>query len=302
MSKHTELLKLSIKDKERRVQAQALQESANTTKVVNENMQKAVELHEQIRIQKENTFKRNKNLKETLLFECIHTLLENCLKPELKKGYENITTTLVSGFIREQGADALLYRFRDKSLLLSEYNSLINEYMTIIKEEDEEATGPNYNISPEVKDEFDNTVLTGDAEYVSNAIRQRVNASINDFLTANAMDQSKIKEILQDTQAKIDNSDASDAVKEEYEMFGKQQIMNVRTKRTKNVLESMINSMSKDAIKNNEIKTLYCNESGKLEIDRIVEHCMVVYTFLEMVNSTKMADIDENYITEFIKM
>ena len=63
-----------------------------------------------------------------------------------------------------------------------------------------------------------------------------------------------------------------------------------------NVLESMITRLSKAALTDSRLKEMYVQENGKLDIDSIVEDCTVMYAFLEMLQTSKIQNIDEAYI------
>ena len=58
--------------------------------------------------------------------------------------------------------------------------------------------------------------------------------------------------------------------------------------------------MAKSIVAEESILESYRLENGKLNMQKIIDTSEVMYTFLEMVNSMKIKDIDNRYLTEVL--
>ena len=63
----------------------------------------------------------------------------------------------------------------------------------------------------------------------------------------------------------------------------------------------MVHSMCESAMKHKETthKEFFA-EGGHLDMGKIVDRTKLMYTFLEMLNTTKIEKIDENYIANVV--
>ena len=157
-----------------------------------------------------------------------------------------------------------------------------------------------------IKDDFFENLNLEDTGDVSDMISQRVMASIDDFIKSNSNDREKIKEILTDAKEKIDqvkaNEDKDDETKteiaESYDHIAKRHITNIRN-RKQNVFNVMVSEMCKNAMKNDDLKREFVTE-GKINVPKVVSRVSLMYTFLETVNTMKLADVNEAYLDEVI--
>ena len=104
--------------------------------------------------------------------------------------------------------------------------------------------------------------------------------------------QNRIKEL--GKKKKNNNS-----LKEAYIDSMERQIVDLKRKRSKGVLEGMIYNVTESSVIDEEMKSIYF-ENGKLNLDKIVEETALLYGFLEMVNLCYMNKVDEQYILDNI--
>lgn len=71
----------------------------------------------------------------------------------------------------------------------------------------------------------------------------------------------------------------------------------VKDRRPMQLLEAMVNNISKDAVKNPENFLLLITE-GTLDVESVMEKTVVLYTFLETLNTAKIENIDEVFIKD----
>ena len=247
------------------------------------------------------------NLRKTLLYECLYSLFDKSLGCQLENAVnDNIKKNLVENYIQEQGAEKIINSFRGKNYLLSEFYRIINKYSDIMLESKrKKCKSKNEQDSIEVddssKDDFFEDINTTDsADEVASLIRNRVSTSVNEFINNNAKDQIELKDIINKAQTDIQNNpNADDSIKESYEYRAKRKIANLN-KRNKGIFESMISNIANSSFKDDNLKKVY-TENGKIKIDFIVENAEIMYTFLEMLNTTEIQRIDESYIETVLK-
>ena len=61
----------------------------------------------------------------------------------------------------------------------------------------------------------------------------------------------------------------------------------------------MVYGMSRIALKNEDAQKVFV-ENAQLNMDKIVEHCEVMYTFLSVLDTCKIVDVNEAYIREML--
>ena len=66
--------------------------------------------------------------------------------------------------------------------------------------------------------------------------------------------------------------------------------------RRRNILESIVRRMSQNIITNDEMRQNFIQESGKLNMNKIIDTTEVMYAFLEMVNTTQIKEVDSKYL------
>lgn len=259
------------------------------------------DIQEQAIKNKNDRFKLYTNIKKTLVYECLNMLLNKSLNSTLESShYDSIKRNLIVNFIEENGVDNILNSFKGKTYMLSEFYRNINKYVTILTEAKKQCTKEEDNVidvDPDVKNDFFVDMDNDDTEDVANTIKTRVTTAVNEFIDQNTKDQIEIKEIIQQTQDKVSQlpANTSDTVRESYENISKQKINKIRSSRVKNVLECMITNIATNVIKNETLKESYMI-NDKLDMDKIVEGATIMYTFLEMLNTAQIKNIDESYI------
>lgn len=258
--------------------------------------------------QRINNSKYNKfcnNVKNYFLVEALSYIFNNSTHMEfISEDNDIIKKNIVNKFVKENNVDELLKSFNDKSILLSELANIITEKYNIVMESIDKNDPETFHISDEVQKDFFEQIKELDIDDITKTIKIRVADAMNDFIQSNTAAKIETKEVLKKAQLKLDelnkNEDVSDAVKESYELMYKKKVNDIRSGKVKNLLESMVYGVSQSVIKNNELKKIYF-EDGKINMDKIVESCTLMYTFLETVNTCKVIDINEEYVSSLIK-
>jgi len=287
------------------VQQDALRDKLRENKLLEENSiveetRKAIfEAMAETQNKRANFFKFQTSVKKSLLAESIYKLFDMGLGIHEQSDMSNaIKINLVNSFIEENGVDRLLSEFKYKSLLLSEMSRIVTKYSKKIIESVDASNENTFTIDPLIKDDFFEELDMDDYKDASIAIRTRVTDAVDEFIQKNIEDKQELKDIIQDTQDKI-LAAKTEEIKEGYTQISKQKMSKIRNARKINIFEAMVQELSKGVIRRNDLREVYTN-NGKLDMDKIVESCKIMYTFLETVQTAKMANIDEEYIENIL--
>lgn len=270
-----------------------------------EEIQEAIDAREETRqeaLKKQRSFGEfSVSIKKSILKEAMVALYE----ASLPKNTDNsqikvIGAGLIESYVEEKGVDEILFKNRYNSLFLSEMNRLVNAcHKAIIETVDRE--DPEFTFDDSYKDKFFDSIKGEDFDEISDSIRLRVSDAIEDFVQNNINNKYDIEEIITSTKEKIDNAayGTSDKLKQEYANIGKRRIESIKNRKY-GILEALVQRISKHAMISEAMNEAYSDESGKLDMEKIVEGATAIYTFLEMLNTAKFTTIDEAYIKDFL--
>lgn len=244
-----------------------------------------------------NAFK--KKVKEDLLAECMYKVLIPALRDIDGDRKYKISKGLVQDFIQEEGVENLLRNFQRGSLILYEMYDLTNNHYNYIMEKVDNKDRNTFMIDTEDKDNFFEDLDNSDLNSASVTLRERISSSIDDFVIDNIQTKAEVQEIIQNTQERID-ANKNESVIEDLNRIANKRILELNERKTKTLLEGMVYNVTESAMKNDEMKALYC-ENNKVNMDKIVDDTTVIYGFLEMVNMCKMKKIDESYLSTVLK-
>ena len=200
-------------------------------------------------------------VKESLMADYINYIYEGCFNKIYSEdsNYENIKGNLVMGFIKSEGVNKLLNRFKYQSEMLAEAALLIEESTKTILEKCADSKC-SFSLDTCDRDNFYDKMMNASPEAVTDKIRARVG----------------------------------------YSAIAKRKISNINNK-PKSVFEAVVYKLSKAAMTKPELKEAYLDSDGHLKMDAIVESSKVIYTFLEMLNTTKMVDMNESTVKDVLQ-
>ena len=243
----------------------------------------------------------SKSVTEAFVTESLTCLVNSCLNEvTLKDEYNSrLSRQLVSNFVKEEGAHKLLTKFKGTSYLMSELAYICNKHIKAVLEKADPNDKDSLKINKKQKDDFYKDLDKASADKVVDNIRSRVMGSTQEFIDSNTKDKMKIKDILTTTKEKIENN-KNKKIQEGYSNLGKERVSDIRSKKVQNVFEAMVYSMAKTSLKNEDAKKVFV-ENSALNMDKLVEHCEVMYTFLTTLDTCKIIDVNESYIEEMLK-
>lgn len=245
----------------------------------------------------------SQSLTNSLLGECVYHVFAKAMDESVMQqpGTTAMMRAMVGDFLNED-ASVVYASMRKKSNMLAEMYDLIGKTKKAILEADgfDRMDPSTYRIDTLTKDNFFEELEGLNTDSVSDAIREKVTAALDEFIENNHKDHEKIVGALELTADKLKEvEDEPDAVKESYEHLSKQFIAKVRN-RKKSVFESMVMAVCESTLKDEKLKKEFM-EDNKLNIDKIVSRVQTMYTFMETVNTMNLYTIDEAYIEELLQ-
>ena len=248
------------------------------------------------------------NTKASLLSECLFKLYKESSVTPLTKQDKMVARNLVNKFVLENGADELVRSFATKNLLLSEFSRITTKYYNKIleaccKDDDKERFNKQqareFEIDDQTKDDFFDELKDIDTSDASNLIKQRVSDAVSEFVDSNSEQKLEYEDIINSAKEKMAGT-TNEALIEQYNYQAKAKINNMKLNRKKNVFNCMVESLAIKSFKDDKFKTKYINESA-LSMDNIVNDSMLIYQMLEMVNTTNMVNVTEEYMNNYVK-
>ena len=256
-------------------------------------------------------------LTEAFVTEGLTVFIDNCVAPHLIRETYNqkLVRQLTSNFVKEEGATKLLNKMKKTSNLMSEMAYIIETTVQSIVEKADSTNTETFKIDKEDKDKFyDKLSKLDNTEQAIDRISARVQSEVNDFVNDNVAEKAQLAQSLEKTKMKVKNakekaSEKANSVKQQedaaklehaYIEMGKDRAMEIRESRVKNVFECMVYNLSKAAMINESAARTFIEDS-RLNMDKIVEHCEVLYTFVTALDSTKLINADETYVRNMLE-
>ena len=245
------------------------------------------------------------NVKSGFLSEAMSKLYKESFGVMTKR--DRITAkNLINTFINEQGAGELLNRFKYQNTLVAEMARIVQEHYDMVVEsitcDDEECNIPGrakeLHLDKTIVDDFYKDLVDLDTTEASKLIKDKVTDAMTEFIDQNTQNKLDFEEIINTAKEKISDLKEESAV-ESTMNEAKRQINEMKRTRHKNIFHYMVEAISKEAFKDiNGVGKQYIHES-KVDMDGVVNSAKLIYTMLEMLNTTEM--VSKDYIQTYIK-
>lgn len=255
------------------------------------------------------------SLTEAFITEGLTIFVDNCVKPHLiKEEYsQKLVRQLASNFVKEEGATKLLNKMKRTSNLMSELAYVIETTVQSITEKADKTNTETFKIEQKDKDDFYNKLSKIDVDNSINKITTRVQDEINNFINDNVEEKARLAQSLEKTKQKVEKvkdeaaqkvndvktEETSAKLEHAYIEMGKDRAMEIRENRTKSIFECMVYNLSKAAMVNEAAGHVFI-ENARLNMDKIVEHCEIMYTFITALDSTKLINVNEEYVRDML--
>ena len=240
------------------------------------------------------------SVKEQFLSECIYSVFNESLNvfDRKSKKQELVKRALVKNFIEEQGVDNLLRRFRKQNVLLSEFAFITDKAIKSVSETSNVYNKNSWTIDSDIKDTFTHDLTNCNSKEAIITITDRVADAETEFINDNTRRKLEIDDILQSKKEKLDAMEGKpEEVKESVASIYDNKVKALKNTYTSSVYKVIAESMTKNALTDEELKKIYIKE-GNLDMKTVLEDAGIMYTFLETLYTTEMAD--EEYIKEFV--
>ena len=250
------------------------------------------------------------NVKSGFLSEAMSKLYKESFGVMTKR--DRITAkNLINTFINEQGAGELLNRFKYQNTLVAEMARIVQEHYDMVVEsitcDDEECNIPGrakeLHLDKTIVDDFYKDLVDLDTTEASKLIKDKVTDAMTEFIDQNTQNKLDFEEIINTAKEKISDLKEESAV-ESTMNEAKRQINEMKRTRHKNIFHYMVEAISKEAFKDiNGVGRQYIHES-KVDMDGVVNSAKLIYTMLEMLNTTEMVNKDyiQTYIENLVKV
>ena len=283
---------------------------------LNETVVPVVEFDESKSLKRTNRFLNlrttvRNNLKEAFLFEAIKYFYNESSVQEIEK--EELQTTkdtIIMGFIKENGVENILNKFRKLDVVLTDIANFVNESTRAIMEENEEKlkdpeTAPeDIQVSVDDRESFIDKMAQQkeEIEDVGAMVQTHVANKVEDFIASNVEDRQQIKDILDDVKEKVAsikaaNADVAEQIKESKIMKARREIHKIKNSK-KNILECMVNHLSKRVIAENH--QAFLNDRNSIKMDKIVETAECMLTMLVLSEAFGF-EVNEKEVRELYK-
>lgn len=283
---------------------------------LNETVVPVVEFDESKSLKRANRFLNlrttvRNNLKEAFLFEAIKYFYNESSVQEIEKDELQTTKdTIIMGFIKENGVENILNKFRKRDVVLTDIANFVNESTRAIMEENEEKlkdseTAPeDIQVSVDDRESFIDKMAQQkeEIEDVGAMVQTHVANNVEDFIASNVEDRQQIKDILDDVKEKVAsikaaNADVAEQIKESKIMKARREIHKIKNSK-KNILECMVNHLSKRVIAENH--QAFLDDRNSIKMDKIVETAECMLTMLVLSEAFGF-EVNEKDVRELYK-
>lgn len=257
-----------------------------------------------------------KKLTDAYVTEGLVAIVDNCLNPVLvrEQYHQKLVRQLVTNFVNEEGSMKLLKKFRGTSYIMSEMAYIIETTVESILERADKDNPESFKPDKKDKDKFYDKLSKIEVGDAVDKITDRVQDQTAEFMNTNMSEKAELAASLSKTQQKVENNkqkltdkvnskkkqEKAAKIEEGYIALGKRRATDIRNSKTKNVLEQMVYTLSKAAIVNESAGKVFIDNS-RLNMDKIVEHCETICTFVTALDSLKIINVNEAYIEKMLK-
>lgn len=248
------------------------------------------------------------SVKEAFLMEAMVKLYNESYLYRLNDNNKSAVKNMIVSFIKEHGAGNLICSFSTKNIVLSEIARVVDKYYNKVLESTDkkikecDCTDPiELNLDKTIADDFFKELETLDYSDASNLIKERVADAIQQFIDYNYANKLEYEDIIKTTQENINASHSADeTVAEQYSMQAKRKINEMKLMQNKSIFNILVENFAHKVITNKDLRDKYTNSKKVIDMDKIVEDAQIVYTMLEMINTTNMIKVNESTLTDYL--
>ena len=235
----------------------------------------------------------------------------NVVNQKDKSTKRALVESLMKSYFDQRDAKEMRRTFATSSQFLAEVNLTCDKYADIVTEKAKEKldkaekdkieSDDVFKIEAPDKDAFYSDIDAVNADELTFTIRNRVMDAAQNFIDSYNRDKSELKSILKDTSDTVKFLKEGSSLIQYYEDKAVRKTRDLTNKTYTPVFEAMILGFSKSVYKNKEVlgEAFMVNDTD-LDTDTIREHCEVMYTVLETLNTAKVISKPEEFLSKQI--
>lgn len=243
------------------------------------------------------------NVKRYLVTESVNYILKQCISPdELNYG-----KVLCENFVSEQDAQLLLNRFSRTSLMLAELANVVNESFDNIMAAVDKENNLTFTIKQSERDKFFQKLEDVDVSNAVKSITTKVCKAAEEYVQDNINDKMRIDQLAAKAKETIEKVRArsveqKEKLQQEAANDYRGRVNDIVGNRPRGIYEHMVRKMYNCVLKTDEMKDAFTEAAtGKVDVSKIESKVNTAYTFMEMVNTCKMVDVNPTYISGLLK-
>lgn len=240
-------------------------------------------------------------VKTYFIVEGMMFTIDQAMKKDTNISYDrNICRNILENYVNDHNPELVLKSMEEKTMYLSSMAKVIREEVEAVEEGCNKADYDTFNIKTSTNTDFFDKLNMMTNDQLSKSIHNSVLKATQDFVEGVTKDKENMKETAEKIKAKVDELKTDDEqVKESYYRAYENRIKTSRKERPKNLLESVIISLSENAHRNEVLKEAFINE-GKTNLDKIMNVATGIYVTLEAMNSSRLQVMDKRVFNEVL--
>lgn len=267
---------------------------------IQKNDSRQIQINKSINMNKYHSFMENTKI--FYLSEALHYLLDKCLDGGDTESMA--TKEMCRSFVRENGYDNLMRQFKTKTYTLALVEQCVSEAVKKSTDKADKCEPLTWIIKDTEEAKFFDSLKGLPVDKITQVVNQRVCDAAEDFVQKNINMKLDIEEVatkakqnIEDAKSKYNDELAAKIQKEHTAMY-RGRVNQIKESATRNVYGHMMNLLSKVVLENDKLKDSYLNESGQFDMGKVESRVKVMYTFLEMVNTFKIKNVNNKYVEE----
>lgn len=240
-------------------------------------------------------------VKTYFIVEGMMFTIDQAMKEDTNISYDrNICRNILENYVNDHNPELVLKAMEEKTMYLSSMAKVIREEVEAVEEGCNKADSDTFNIKTSTNTDFFDKLNMMTNDQLSKSIHNSVLKATQDFVEGVTKDKENMKETAEKIKAKVDELKTDDEqVKESYYRAYENRIKTSRKERPKNLLETVVVSLSENAHRDEVLKEAFINE-GKTNLDKIMNVATGVYVTLEAMNSSRLQVMDKRIFNEVL--
>lgn len=238
-----------------------------------------------------------------LLSECMMKLYKESYGAPMIKSDTVFARNMINNFIKENGSIRLMSDWATKNYVLSEFSRICTKHYNRLLETCDEIFNPEdcpqIRLTSDIGMDFFSDLEDLDTIEVSKMIRDKVADAMTEFVDNNLSSRLEYEDLLNTAKDQASTATTEEAAASILNA-AQRKINEAERIRPKNVFNYMVESLVKSSFKDEALKAKFINETT-VDMEAIVESVKLMYTMLEMVNTTNMVNVDGEYIKRYLQ-